>query len=157
MSQKEEPKRHFTVRRGCHTEVSFIPLFKTSWRTSFNLPRYEQISGVKSQLYTRFVLWILICTELRSRSGLLTGQPFFMLHFTLEGKWVLLFWELGAPVVREKENIYCIWHKMIKRECLSMNNRLMAANQQSNKRSEKFLSSRLPVLSRSSTSHKLKH
>ena len=42
-----------------------------------------------------------------------------MRRFTLKGKFLLLLWALGAPVVREKEKeliLYCIWREMIKRE-----------------------------------------
>jgi len=45
----------------------------------------------------------LILNFVREGTGLLTGQLFFTRRFTLKGKSALLFWALGALVVREKE------------------------------------------------------
>lgn len=120
MSQNEE-----AIEKFC------ITLSRTSWRTPFylSLVTNKKVGLRPSCTLPSFYEPLLILNFVREGTGRLTGQPFFMRRFTLKGKWALLLWVLGAPVVREKEKegliLCCIWHEMIKRELrLSMNSGL---------------------------------
>nr|QPK67036.1 cytochrome c biogenesis Fn [Erodium foetidum] len=62
------PKSHNVSKRGGHRESLFYSFVSNFVKNSIlSLPRYEQKSGLKTQLYTPFVLRTLVDSELRSR------------------------------------------------------------------------------------------
>ena len=125
-----DPKAIMSQNEEAIEKLFFIPLSRTSWRTPFylSLVTNKKVGLRPSCTLPSFYEPLLILNFVREGTGLLTGQPFFMRRFTLKGKWALLLWALGAPMVREKEKgliLCCIWHEMIKRELrLSMNSGL---------------------------------
>ena len=124
------PQSHNVLKQGGHRESLFFFFSRTSWRTQFYLSLVTnkkvvwKISCTLPSFYEPLLILNFVCEG----TGLLTDQPFFMRRLILKGKWALLLWTLGAPVVREKEKgliLCCIWHEMIKRELrLSMNSEL---------------------------------
>lgn len=125
------PQSHNVLKQGGHRESLFFFFFsRTLWRTQFYLSLVTnkkvvwKISCTLPSFYEPLLILNFVCEG----TGLLTDQPFFMRRLILKGKWALLLWTLGAPVVREKEKgliLCCIWHEMIKRELrLSMNSEL---------------------------------
>ena len=128
-----DPKAIMSQNEEAIEKLFFFPLSWTSWRTPFYL---FLVTNKKVEFFTNpsctlssFYELFLILNFVREGTGLLTGQLFFTRRFTLKGKLALLFWALGALVVREKEKgwvLSCIWHEMIKRELrLSMNSGLV--------------------------------
>jgi len=62
------PQSHNVLKQGGHRESLFFFFFSNFVKNSIlSLPRYEQESGLKNQLYTPFVLRTLVDSELRSR------------------------------------------------------------------------------------------
>nr|AKJ25514.1 cytochrome c maturase subunit Fn [Geranium nodosum] len=62
------PKSHNVSKRGGHRESLFYSFVSNFVKNSIlSLPRYEQKSGLKTQLYTPFVRRTLVDSELRSR------------------------------------------------------------------------------------------
>ena len=122
-----DPKAIMSQNEEAIEKLWFFPLSRTSWRTPFYLSN-KKVGLRPSCTLPSLGEPLLILNFVRKVSILLTGQPFLMRRLTLFWKWALLFWALGAPVVREKEKglIFCyIWHEMKKRELrLSMNSRL---------------------------------
>jgi len=62
------PQSHNVLKQGGHRESFFFFFVSNFVKNSIlSLPRYEQESGLKNQLYTPFVLRTLVDSELRSR------------------------------------------------------------------------------------------
>jgi len=62
------PQSHNVLKQGGHRESLFFFFFSNFVKNSIlSLPRYEQESGLKNQLYTPFVLRTLVDSELRLR------------------------------------------------------------------------------------------
>ena len=61
------PQSHNVLKQGGHREVFFFFVSNFVKNSILSLPRYEQESGLKNQLYTPFVLRTLVDSELRSR------------------------------------------------------------------------------------------
>jgi len=78
---------HNVSKRGGHIEVLYYFVSNFVKSSILSLPRYEQKSGAAPQLYTPFVLWTLVDSELRSRRNRTFDGPFFMRRFTLKWKW----------------------------------------------------------------------
>ena len=112
-----DPKAIMSQNEEAIEKVFFIPFFRTSWRTPFEISLVTNKKVGPSCTLPSFYEPLLILNFVREGTGLLTGQPFFMRRFTR--KWAFLLWAPGAPVVLEKEKgliLSCIWHEMIKRE-----------------------------------------
>nr|AKJ25526.1 cytochrome c maturase subunit Fn [Monsonia emarginata]QPK67034.1 cytochrome c biogenesis Fn [Monsonia marlothii] len=70
------PKSHNVSKRGGHRESLFYSFVSNFVKNSIlSLPRYEQKSGLKTQLYTPFVLRTLVDSELRSRRSPTFDEP----------------------------------------------------------------------------------
>ena len=82
------PQSHNVSKRGGHRETIFCSFVSNFVKNSIlSLPRYEQKSGAApSCTLPSFYEPLLILNFVREGTGLLTGQPFFMRRFTLEGK-----------------------------------------------------------------------